>query len=182
MSDAPPVETPSEPEREPQSESAPAAVIVLTEEALKPVDVDKIASLHAEDDEPETYRVLVPADTKRNLLSTFLNHLSLFEMREALDALKPVDREGAHADARTALEQSVREFEERGLTVTGEVTADDPMPTLVEEVRRLNAREVVIVTEPHAVEDTFHRDWASKAREVLGLPVLHIYAGDWRLG
>ena len=58
----------------------------------------------------------------------------------------------------------------------------DPMPALVEEVRRLNAREVVVVTEPHAVEDTFHRDWASKAREVLGLPVLHLYAGDWRLG
>ena len=56
------------------------------------------------------------------------------------------------------------------------------MLTLVEEVRRLNAREVVVVTEPHAVEDTFHKDWASKAREVLGLPVLHIYAGDWRLG
>jgi hypothetical protein len=189
MSDAPSAETPSEPESEPESEhaehesgSAPAAVIVLTEEALKPVDVDKIASLHAGDDEPETYRVLVPADTKRNMLSTFLNHLSLFEMREALDALKPVNRDEAHADARTALAQSLAEFEQRGLTVTGEVTADDPMLTLVEEVRRLNAREVVVVTEPHAVEDTFHKDWASKAREVLGLPVLHIYAGDWRIG
>ena len=182
MSDAPPAETPSEPESEHESEAAPAAVIVLTEEALKPVDVDRIASLHAGDEEPETYRLLVPADTKRNMLSTFLNHLSLFEMREALDALKPVNRDVAHADARTALAQSLAEFEQRGLTVTGEVTGDDPMLTLVEEVRRLNAREVVVVTEPHAVEDTFHKDWASKAREVLGLPVLHIYAGDWRLG
>jgi hypothetical protein len=93
-----------------------------------------------------------------------------------------VDREEAHADAGTALAQSVAEFEKRGLTVTGEVTADDPMPALVDEVDRLNAREVVVVTEPHAVEDTFHTDWASKARDVLGLPVLHIYAGDWRLG
>ncbi|MDC5699244.1 hypothetical protein OO014_18500 [Intrasporangium calvum] len=190
MSEAPHVDTPSEPTEEPTEEptvepteaTALATVIVLTEEALKPVDVDKIVGLHAEDEAEETYRVLVPADTDRNMLSAFLNHLSLFEMREALEALRPVDREGAHADAQTALARSVEEFEKRGLTVTGEVTGDDPMPTLLAEVERLNAREVVVVTEPHAVEDTFHTDWASQAREVLGVPVLHIYAGDWRLG
>ncbi|EWT03012.1 hypothetical protein N865_03615 [Intrasporangium oryzae NRRL B-24470] len=159
---------------------APAAIIVLTEEALKPVDVDKIVALHA--DEGATYRVLVPADTDRNMLSEFLDHLSLFEMREALDALKPVDREGAHADAGTALATSLAEFERHGVVVTGEITGDDPMPTLLEEVSRLSASEVVVVTEPHAVEDTFHTDWASRARETLGLPVLHMYAGDWRLG
>lgn len=182
MSDAAPLETSVEGPSGPDAAPAPITVIVLTEEALKPVDVDKIVGLHAEDDTEESYRVLVPADTDRNMLSAFLNHLSLFEMREALEALKPVDREEAHADARTALAQSIAEFERRGLTVTGEVTGDDPMPMLVEEVERLNAREVIVVTEPHAVEDTFHTDWASRARETLGLPVLHMYAGDWRLG
>jgi len=155
-------------------------IIVLTEEALKDVDVAKIVGLH-EDDRP-TYRVLVPADTERNLLSSFLNHLSLFEMREALESLRPVDRSGAHADADTALSATLAEFERRDVDATGEITSDDPMPALVEEVARLGAREVVVVTEPHAVEDTFHRDWASRARETLGVPVLHMYAGDWRLG
>jgi hypothetical protein len=155
-------------------------IIVLTEEALKPVDVDKIIGLHA-DDAP-TYRVLVPADTDRNLLSSFLNHLSLFEMREALESLRPVDRSEAHSDADTALATTLAEFEGHDVVATGEITADDPMPTLVEEVARLDAREVVVVTEPHAVEDTFHTDWASRARETLGVPVLHMYAGDWRLG
>lgn len=165
----------------PSADSGPApTIIVLTEEALKPVDVDKIVALHEE--EAPSYRVLVPADTDRNLLSTFLDHLSLFEMREALEALKPVDREEAHADATTALSESMAEFERHDVVVTGEITADDPMPTLVEEVARLGAREVVVVTEPHAVEDTFHTDWASQARETLGVPVLHMYAGDWRLG
>jgi hypothetical protein len=70
----------------------PATIIIVTEEALKPVDVDKIVALHEE--ESATYRVLVPADTQRNMLSTFLNHLSLFEMREALESLRPVDRDG----------------------------------------------------------------------------------------
>jgi hypothetical protein len=53
---------------------------------------------------------------------------------------------------------------------------------LESEVTRLHASEVIVVTEPHAVEDTFHTDWASRARETLGVPVLHMYAGDWRLG
>lgn len=160
--------------------SAAPTVIVLTEEALKPVDVERIVSLHEQ--EEATYRVLVPADTDRNVLSSFLDHLSLFEMREALDSLRPVDRQEAHADAEQALATTLAEFASHDVAATGEITADDPMPTLLEEVGRLGAREVVVVTEPHAVEDTFHTDWASKAREKLGLPVLHMYAGDWRLG
>src|SRR5215218_7909948 len=170
----------SAPTLDPASGLEPApAVIVLTEEALKPADVDKIVALHEED--AATYRVLVPADTDRNLLSSFLDHLSLFEMREALDSLRPVDRAEAQVDADSALATTLAEFERHDVVVTGEITSDDPMPTLIEEVARLGAREVVVVTEPHAVEDTFHTDWASKAREKLGLPVLHMYAGDWRL-
>ena len=62
------------------------------------------------------------------------------------------------------------------------ITEDDPLPTLQTEVARIQAAEVIIVTEPHAVQDTFHTDWASEARERLGVPVLHVYSGDWRLG
>ena len=163
------------------ADSSPApAVVVLTEEALRPVDVERIVALHA--GEGATYRVLVPADTSRNMLVSFLDHLSLFRMREALEALTPVDREEARADADTALAATLAEFDKHGVAATGEITGDDPMPMLEDEVRRLSAREVVVVTEPHAVEDTFHTDWASRARETLGLPVLHMYAGDWRLG
>lgn len=177
---AAPVEASAASEADPADGGPTPAIIVLTEEALKPVDVDKIVALHEE--EAPTYRVLVPADTDRNLLSSFLNHLSLFEMREALESLRPVDRVEAHADADTALSRTLAEFESHSVAATGEITADDPMPTLVEEVARLGAQEVVVVTEPHAVEDTFHTDWASRAREALGVPVLHMYAGDWRLG
>ena len=161
-------------------DAAPTVILVVTEEPLKPADVDKIVALHEE--ESATYRVLVPADTEHNMLSSFLNHLSLFEMKEALDSLRPVDREGAHADAQGALDTTLAEFAAHDVPATGEITGDDPLPTLVEEVARLAASEVVVVTEPQAVEDTFHTDWASKARETLGLPVLHMYAGDWRLG
>ncbi|MDN5797714.1 MAG: hypothetical protein L0H79_18480 [Intrasporangium sp.] len=162
------------------ADPVPFTVAVLTEETLKPVDVQKIVGLH--EGEPATYRLLVPADTQHNVLVSVLNHLSLFDMREALEAMAPVDRDKAAVDAQTALAASLAEFEAAGAVATGEVTADDPMPALEDEVERLDAAEVVVVTEPHAVEDTFHRDWASKARERLGVPVLHMYAGDWRLG
>jgi hypothetical protein len=164
----------------PESAAAPVTIVIVTEEPLKSIDVDKILALH--DGEPTSYRVLVPADTQRNVLASFLNHLSLFEMREALESLRPVDREEARADADQALATTLAELLAHDVPATGEITPDDPLPTLVEEVARLGATEVVVVTEPQALEDTFHTDWASKARESLGLPVLHMYAGDWRLG
>ena len=124
----------------------------------------------------------MPADTKRNVLVSVLNHLSLFEMREALEALKPVNRNAAHTDAEETLAESLRVLREAGVEVTGDITEDDPLPTLQTEVARIQAAEVIIVTEPHAVQDTFHTDWASEARERLGVPALHVYSGDWRLG
>lgn len=156
------------------------AIIILTEEPLRPVDARKIVALHT--GQLVGYRVLVPADTERNVLASLLDHLSLFEMREALEVLRPVDRTEAHADADQALAASLAELASAGAEASGVVTDDDPLPGLLAEVARLDAREVIVVTEPHAVEDTFHTDWASKAREQLGVPVLHMYAGDWRLG
>ena len=164
----------------PAPADVPGPTIVLTEVPLKALDVTRITGLH-EGDEP-TYRVLVPADTKRNVLVSVLNHLSLFEMREALEALKPVNRKAAHTDAEETLAESLRVLRDAGVEVTGEITEDDPLPTLQTEVARIQAAEVIIVTEPHAVQDTFHTDWASEARERLGVPVLHVYSGDWRLG
>ena len=164
----------------PAPADVPGPTIVLTEVPLKALDVTRITGLH-EGDEP-TYRVLVPADTKRNVLVSVLNHLSLFEMREALEALRPVNRNAAHTDAEETLAESLRVLRDAGVEVTGEITEDDPLPTLQAEVARIQAAEVIIVTEPHAVQDTFHTDWASEARERLGVPVLHVYSGDWRLG
>ncbi len=62
------------------------------------------------------------------------------------------------------------------------MTQDDPIPALRRAVREHGAREVVVVTAPHAVEDTLHRDWASRARDEVGVPVLHVYAGTTFLG
>jgi hypothetical protein len=39
-----------------------------------------------------------------------------------------------------------------------------------------------VITRPHAVADTFHTDWANKAQDQLGVPVLHLYAGSGFIG
>ena len=159
------------------------SVVLLTEEALGAADAERLVGLHAGD--AVEYRVLVPADTGRNLLADVLDHLSLLELREALEAVTPrrsghADDERVHADQ--ALEASLTELRAVGAAVTGHVVEGDPVAALQKELAQAPADEVVIVTRPHAVEDTFHTDWASRAREQLGLPVLHIYAGSNWLG
>ena len=71
-----------------------------------------------------------------------------------------------------------------GLDADGTTTTEDPVAALRSAVAAgpHPAREVVVVTRVHAGEDTFHRDWASRARDELGVPVLHLYAGTPRLG
>jgi hypothetical protein len=159
------------------------SIVLLTEEALGAADAERLVGLHA--GETVQYRVLVPADTGRNLLADVLDHLSLLELREALEAVAP--RRSGHADdgrvqAAQALEASLTELRAVGASALGHVAEGDPVAALQKELALAPADEVVIVTRPHAVEDTFHTDWASRARESLGVPVLHVYAGSSWLG
>jgi hypothetical protein len=156
-----------------------ASVVLLTEQALTASDAERLVALHAQD--APSYRVLVPADTQRSLLADVLDHLSLLELRAALEAARGHEDEGrAHADK--ALDSSITELRAVGATVAGAVVQGDPVAALEQALAEQPADEVVIVTRPHAVEDTFHTDWASRAREQLGVPVLHVYAGSSWIG
>ena len=44
------------------------------------------------------------------------------------------------------------------------------------------ADRAVVITTPHAVADTFHTDWANRAQDKLGIPVLHLYSGSGYIG
>jgi hypothetical protein len=126
--------------------------------------------------------VLVPADVKRNLLADVLDHLSLFELRAALEAARG-EEEPTRAEAASALEQSLAALTAAGVAAEGSVVEGDPVTALQKAVSAdVDTQEVIVVTRPHAVEDTFHTDWASRAREMLGVPVLHVYAGSSFLG
>jgi hypothetical protein len=159
------------------------ASIVLTEQALSAEDAQRLVALHAP--QAQEFRVLVPADIRRNLLADVLDHLSLLELRQALEAVTP--GRGAHPDddrvqAEQALQASVTQLLAAGASADGRVVAGDPVSVLEKDLADAPADEVIIVTRPHAVEDTFHTDWASRARERLGVPVLHVYAGSSWLG
>jgi len=157
-------------------------IVILTEQALGAGDATRISALHSGED--LRYHVLVPADTERNLLVDVIDHLSMLEMRKALDAVRGREPEGdrARAGAAQALSSSLEALRVNGIEAEGEVTKDDPLPAVRQAVTALGAREVVVVTRPHALEDTFHRDWASRARDEVGVPVLHVYAGTTFLG
>ena len=157
-------------------------IVVLTEDTLTGADVEHITALHASED--VRYHVLVPADTERNLLVSIVDHLSLGELREALDAALGREPEPVRAKATAAeqLEASIAAFAVAGAAVDGVVVSDDALRALRAAVADREVREVVVVTAPHALEDTFHTDWASRAREELQVPVLHLYSGTSQLG
>ena len=154
------------------------SLVVLAERALSPADVDRLVALH--DPDRPTVRVLVPAGGRRNVLVDVLDHLSLLELREAIGAVQghvERTREQAQAD----VDATVAALRSAGCEASGEVATQDPVQALEAEVGA-GAEEVVIVTVPHAVEDTLHRDWASVARDRLGVPVLHVYADSSWVG
>jgi hypothetical protein len=156
-----------------------ASIVVLTEQALGSDDAARLIGLHA-DDHPH-YRVLVPADARKNLLADVLDNLSLLELRRALDAVRHHEG-GARDGAEKALTTSLDQLRAAGATAEGTIIHGDPVAAVAAALAEQPADELVVVTRPHAVEDTFHTDWASRAREQLGLPVLHVYAGSNWLG
>jgi len=161
--------------------SSGLSIVLLTEEALTAADAVRLVGLHGQ--AAVQFRVLVPAEDGRNLLADVLDHLSLLELREALDAVSPRRREDdERVHAAQALAGTLAELQATGAVVTGHLVHGDPVAALEKELADTAADEVVVVTRPHALEDTFHTDWASRARERLGVPVLHVYAGSSWLG
>lgn len=155
-------------------------VIVLTEVALSARDVERMLGLHS--DERMAYHVIVPCDTDRHVVVDLLDHLMLLDLGALAGDLRRRDRVQVRAHADEALRESLAAIARGGRDATGIVSEEPPLEILRAEVEAMAPREVVVVTEPHAVADTLHTDWASRAGEAVGIPVLHMYAGDWRLG
>ena len=157
-------------------------IVILTEEPLGADDRVNIERLVDGGDAPLV--VLVPANTERHLLVDFLENLSMLDIAKAfreltLHAPDPGE-ERAAADA--TLATSVSALEGLGGGVAGEVVAGGAVNGLVAKVKELGAAQAVVITRPHAVSDTFHTDWANRAQDKLGLPVLHLYAGSGFIG
>lgn len=157
-------------------------IVILTEEPLGADDRVNIERLVNGGDTPLV--VVVPANTERHLLVDFLENLSMLEIAKAFRELTShaPDPETQRVAAAETLSASLLALEGLGGGVTGEVVDGGAVNGLVAKVKELGASQAVVITRPHAVADTFHTDWANKAQDRLGLPVLHLYAGSGFIG
>ncbi|WP_426995606.1 hypothetical protein [Pseudarthrobacter sp. N5] len=157
-------------------------IVILTEEPLGADDRLNIERLVDGGDTPLV--LLVPANTERHLLVDFLENLSLLEIAKAFRELtaQSTDPASERAEAAETLTVSLEALEGLGSGVSGEVLDVGAVQGLVAKVKELGAAQAVVITRPHAVADTFHTDWANKAQDQLGLPVLHLYAGSGFIG
>ncbi|GAA3288240.1 hypothetical protein ACFFON_07435 [Arthrobacter citreus] len=159
-----------------------ATIVVLTEESLNDKDISNLRYLVQ--DNPARFDVLVPSDTRRNLLVDVLDNLSMLEFAAAFRDLtggKPTKDEETKA-AEIELAESLELMRASGLEATGSVTGEDPVQAVVAATKASDAQQVVVITTPHAVEDTFGTDWANEAQDRLGVPVLHLYSGSGFIG
>jgi hypothetical protein len=156
-------------------------IVVLTEEPLNEADLRNLQLLAGEG---TTFNVLIPEDTRRNLVLDFLDRLSMLEVARAFrDLLHGQPDPGqARLQADEARSRSAEALARAGLSGSVEVVGDDGVTALVDYVNNHAVDRAVVVTTPHAVEDTFHRDWANRAQEKLGIPVLHLYSGSGYIG
>ncbi|MBT2596917.1 hypothetical protein [Arthrobacter sp. ISL-72] len=157
-------------------------IVILTEEPLGADDRVNIERLVDGGDAPLV--VLVPANTERHLLVDFLENLSLLDIAKAFRELTSHAPDPAfeRAAAAETLTVSLNALAGLGGGVTGEVVDGGAVQGLVAKVKDLGAGQAVVITRPHAIADTFHTDWANKAQDELGLPVLHLYAGSGFIG
>ncbi len=156
-------------------------IVILTEEPLGADDRVNIETLIAGGDAP--LLILVPANTERHLVVDFLENLSLLEIAKAFRELTAHSNPAVErAEAADTLAASLAALAGLGGGVSGEVVEGKAVDGLVAKVKELSAGQAVVITRPHAVADTFHTDWATKAQDKLGLPVLHLYAGSGFIG
>ncbi|KQR00110.1 hypothetical protein ASF72_16785 [Arthrobacter sp. Leaf141] len=157
-------------------------IVILTEEPLGADDRLNIERLV--DGADSTLLLLVPANTERHLLVDFLENLSMLDIAKAFRDLtsSTPDPGTERAQAAETLAVSLEALSGLGSGVTGEVVDVRAVDALVAKVRDSGATQAVVITRPHAVADTFHTDWANKAQDQLGVPVLHLYAGSGFIG
>jgi hypothetical protein len=155
------------------------SILLLSETTLADHDAARIVDLHGTED--VVIHLLVPADAAHNRLIEALDDVTLGRLRDALDDDTPTP-EQAEQDAMHAVNASLDKLRAVGITSTqGSVTGSDPVPAAIEAVRQDGSDEVIVVTPPHPVESGLHRDWASRLRDELELPVLHVVSGTDRV-
>ncbi|WP_405675408.1 indole-3-glycerol phosphate synthase [Streptomyces sp. NBC_01511] len=149
--------------------------VLMIEKPLSSEDVDFVTTLHG--DEDVTFVVLMqPRGDQADALLRAIDDLAYGELREAGREGDVLEGAEARGPAELALAASTAALRAAGREATGLVVEKHPLDHLKSVVEQSAADEVIVLTEPHYVEEFFHRDWASRARHKVGVPVLKLFA------
>jgi hypothetical protein len=161
------------------SHSATYDVVLLVEQPLSVEDAAQVRSLHQEVEEPVRYHVLLPVEDAAARVESAMGSIAASEVL-ASPAVVMDDQDVRAVQeellerARTDCDGCVDKLAQSGANVIGEVVSTEPVEALAAKVAQVRAAEVIILTRPHVIAELFHRDWTSRARRRLGVPVLHL--------
>ncbi|MEV6688388.1 indole-3-glycerol phosphate synthase [Streptomyces sp. NPDC051578] len=148
--------------------------VLMIEQPLTPVDVDFVTTLHGDDE--VSFIVLMQPRGDQDRLLRAIDDVALGELPEALREGDEPEGDAARRPAAQALEHSLEALRRKGAKAVGQLVEDHPLDKLRSVVDETGADEVIVLTAPHFVEEFFHRDWASRARHKVGVPVLKLFA------
>jgi hypothetical protein len=146
----------------------------MIEKPLVATDVELVTTLHV--DEEISFVVLMQPRGDQDRLLRALDDVALGEFSDAARESEEPEGEDARAPAARGLEYSLNALREAGSEAVGQLIEDNPLDVLASVVEQTDADEVVVLTAPHYIEELFHRDWASRARHKVGVPVLKLFA------
>ncbi|MER7948068.1 indole-3-glycerol phosphate synthase [Streptomyces sp. NPDC096079] len=149
--------------------------VLMIEKPLTSVDVEFVTTLHG--DEGVSFIVLMqPRGDQADVLLRAIDDVAMGELKEARREGDEPEGKEARGLAEQGLEVSLKALRNAGCEAVGQVVEDHPLDKMKSVVDEAEADEVIVLTAPHYVEEFFHRDWASRARHKVGVPVLKLFA------
>ncbi|MER6785425.1 MULTISPECIES: indole-3-glycerol phosphate synthase [unclassified Streptomyces] len=149
--------------------------VLMIEKALTSADVEFVTTLHGDD--PVSFHVLLqPRGDQADRLLRAIDDVALGELDEAARENETPEGDEAKGFGVRALEVSLQALQASGSPAVGRLVEDHPLDALKSLVAEVGADEVIVLTDPHYVEEFFHRDWASRARHKVGVPVLKLFS------
>lgn len=149
--------------------------VLMIEKALTSADVEFVTSLHG-DEEVSFHVLLQPRGDQADRLLRAIDDVALGELDEVPRERDVPEGEAARPFGERALEVSLQALQAAGSSAEGRLIEDHPLDALKGLVDEVRADEVIVLTDPHYVEEFFHRDWASRARHKVGVPVLKLFS------
>ena len=149
--------------------------VLMIEKALTSADVEFVTTLHGDED-VSFFVLLQPRGEQADRLLRAIDDVAMGDLDQAAHERRASEEHDAADRAEQALEVSITALRTAGCEATGRLVADHPLDAVKSLVAETDADEVIVLTDPHYVEEFFHRDWASRARHKVGVPVLKLFS------